>query len=106
MTTNCPKCGRWAPYGVCPDHGDQVTSEASSGPPGDGLKECSKCHLRKPLERFSRNNASLDSYQGQCKLCRAAYDRAWANRPVVREANLARMRRVNNGRRRKEKANA
>jgi len=93
---NCPICARWAPYGICPDHGViQAPEEVALA---EGFKECSKCGLRKPLESFSKNSRTLDGHQGQCKSCRAAYDKSWANRPVVREANLRNMRDTNNAR--------
>lgn len=40
-------------------------------------KECSRCHLVKPADQFSRNAKAADGLSSQCKECRAELKREY-----------------------------
>lgn len=40
-------------------------------------KECSKCHLTKPCEEFSKNRTRPDGLQSQCKACQSERAKPW-----------------------------
>ena len=55
-----------------------------------GIKECSKCHIPKPLNEFYRLASSRDGYRPDCKTCRRVQDQARWHRD--RENIIARNR--------------
>lgn len=44
------------------------------------MKKCSGCGIEKPLDCFSKKNASKDGFQPQCKQCNSKYFSANKNR--------------------------
>ena len=49
------------------------------------MKECSKCGVKKPLDKFRKRKASRDGYEPSCKECRRAHDNAtYKNSPERR----------------------
>lgn len=53
------------------------------------LKRCTKCQQEKGIKGFSKNRASKDGYNGQCKACKKEYHQEWykVNRERVKERN-------------------
>ena len=43
-------------------------------------KECSKCHIKKPLSEFHKCNTNADGLKSSCKQCRKSHRKANAER--------------------------
>ena len=56
----------------------------------DGKKECSKCHVSKPVADFSKDRNKHTGLQSWCKVCDAQYAAEWLARP----GNLERRKRT------------
>lgn len=61
----------------------------SSIPP---LKRCSKCGVDKPLDQFGKDRRNSDGRRGHCKACQLECDRAYHQRPEIREHDRKRER--------------
>lgn len=55
-------------------------------------KICSKCNKEKPVDSFSKNQATLDGLQYMCKLCQKATDAGWKKKNPRRAKELYRRR--------------
>ena len=49
------------------------------------MKRCSKCKETKPRAQFSRDKSARDEKVSSCKVCVAAYAKAYNNRPHIKE---------------------
>jgi hypothetical protein len=58
-------------------------------------KTCRECFIEKPLAEFNRNQTRADGFAGECKLCAAAYQKAYRQTENGRKKRLQAGQRYN-----------